>query len=80
MGLKKFEDFEHSLEEDDKKKMSEDVAGAKKALLASFKPTDNPKLYWSKKTLIEVLDGDTIAIELDDERTVMLKIVGFDIR
>lgn len=78
MGLQKFEDFENSQNEENVEKVSPDAIEAKKALLSSFKETDNSNIYWSKKALVVDKGEDTITLSIGDDKSIILKVIGFN--
>jgi hypothetical protein len=81
MSLKRFEDFEHSIEEDNQKMLSTDSKGAKKQLLKSFKKHDpSPDGHQRYTTDLHIaidLGGDEIMLSTGDEFGVVVKVVGF---
>ncbi len=79
MSLKKFEDFENNLEEEDKNALAADHVNAKKELLGSFDKKGSKNEYWTKNHLVKDLGGDTISIATGGEKSVVVKIIGFEI-
>lgn len=81
MSLKKFEDFEHGIEEENQKMQSVDSVGAKKQLLKSFKKHDESpdgvKRYTSNIHIIHDIGEDQLVINTGDELGVLVKVVGF---
>jgi len=77
MGLKKFEDFEHHLAEEDKNTLANDHANAKKELLDSF--DKHGKKFYTKNHLVDDKGGDLIAIATGGEKSVIVKVIGYEV-
>lgn len=68
MSLRKFGDFEHNLEEEDKQRFASNVKSAKKKLLSKLKDLD----------ITETAEDDILSINVGEHR-VLIKIKGFEI-
>lgn len=77
MALKKFTDFEHSIEEDDKNFLSSDFVSAKKELLNAARKEGSDKFLHS---LIEDKGEDIVAIATGGEHMVIVKVIGYDVK
>lgn len=77
MGLKKFEDFEHHLAEEDKNTLANDTVNAKKELLNSF--DKHGKQFFTKHHLVDDKGGDLIAIATGGEKSVIVKVIGYEV-
>jgi hypothetical protein len=81
MGIKKFEDFEHSLEEDDQKALASDHINAKKDLLRGSTDKIRGPLYFADNedgTMSVWAVGENEKDQL--EHPVVIKVIGYDSR
>ena len=81
MSLRRFTDFENSIEEEAVKHAATDATGAKKELLTLFHGAGvNKKVYHStERILIELLDDNKIEVKIYDGRVesrVILQVIG----
>ncbi len=80
MGLKKFEDFEVHLAEEDKNALANDSVGAKKNLLKSFEKFKDGqiKAYDNGNDTITISVGNTNFN--NGENDIIVKVIGFDVK
>lgn len=77
MGLKKFDSFESSLEEESLKMELSDAAGAKKQLLSSFEKHSDGE-YNTKKHLVWDLGDNKLLLATGHDKGVVVQVIGFE--